>query len=874
MFPPNFTPSFTPNLRLELFNPLGVGWREDATAGAILDQNMALIDAALGSGSSSVYVNAVKIGSPNFKNSATVTFSVSGSDVTATAGSGAWAALTGDLTETQVLPWDGDTPGTKDTFLSRGGPGLVCVGTTGTAGDYTGSLKLTTLTFADGTSQTTKAVAQVQTDWNASSGIGVLLNKPSIPAAQVNSDWNSVAGVSQISNKPSLATVATSGSYTDLSSKPSIPAAQVNSDWNASSGVAQISNKPSLATVATSGSYTDLSSKPSIPAAQVQTDWNASSGIGVILNKPSLATVATSGSYADLSSKPSIPAAQVQTDWNASSGIGVLLNKPSLATVATSGSYADLSSKPSIPAAQVNSDWNASSGVAQISNKPSLAFLPLAGGTMTGVLTLEASAAGLKDASGAAGSVGNVLSINASGYPIWAAPATSGTVVSVGLVGTTNEITVTGASPITGTGSWTLSLPNPTTFPGVVNISSGDLTITGATYHTAIATAASANWTLTLPTTAGFNTYVLQTDGSGNTSWVAQTASAAGSYLALTGGTLTGALLFTDNTYDIGASAATRPRTGYFGTSVVTPGLKLTGTKNTTINSGATGSDWTLTLPTTAGTNLYVLQTDGSGNTSWVAPSSGGSPGGSSGDIQYNNGSGGLAGSATTITSGGTIAIPSGQSLMKYDGIIGFQLCVGASWWGDGNFIQQNSRHFLIQDYADDVPWFQVTPISGTGTKGGAVVAGQNVDKLVQFGSSAGSQINCTVQYMGYGPSSPTTPLVVVNYGYNAGSNVKVSGQSVDGAYVQTEMASLEFVKEARSGSTIAGGFRFNITNGTATGSPATPGMQLRASGVLNIGNGSACGPANYASNAAAVSAGLALGDVYRNGYNLCIVHS
>ena len=105
MFPPNFTPSFTPNLRLELFNPLGVGWREDATAGAILDQNMALIDAALGSGSSSVYVNAVKIGSPNFKNSATVTFSVSGSDVTATAGSGAWAALTGDLTETQVLPW-------------------------------------------------------------------------------------------------------------------------------------------------------------------------------------------------------------------------------------------------------------------------------------------------------------------------------------------------------------------------------------------------------------------------------------------------------------------------------------------------------------------------------------------------------------------------------------------------------------------------------------------------------------------------------------------------------------------------------------------------------------------------------------------------
>lgn len=42
----------------------------------------------------------------------------------------------------------------------------------------------------------------------------------------------------------SLATVATSGSYNDLSNKPTIPAAQVNADWNASSGVAQILNKP------------------------------------------------------------------------------------------------------------------------------------------------------------------------------------------------------------------------------------------------------------------------------------------------------------------------------------------------------------------------------------------------------------------------------------------------------------------------------------------------------------------------------------------------------------------------------------------------------------------------------------------------------
>lgn len=42
----------------------------------------------------------------------------------------------------------------------------------------------------------------------------------------------------------------------------------VNADWNASSGLAQILNKPSLATVATSGSYADLSNKPVIPVVQ------------------------------------------------------------------------------------------------------------------------------------------------------------------------------------------------------------------------------------------------------------------------------------------------------------------------------------------------------------------------------------------------------------------------------------------------------------------------------------------------------------------------------------------------------------------------------------------------------------------------------
>jgi len=160
---------------------------------------------------------------------------------------------------------------------------------------------------------------QVNADWNATSGVARILNKPSLAAVATSGAYADLSG------RPALATVATTGAYADLTGKPSIPAAQVNADWLASSGVAQVLNKPSLATVATTGAYADLSGRPTIPAAQVNSDWNAATGVAQILNRPTLAAVATSGAYADLS------------------------GRPALAAVATSGAYADLTGKPSIP---------------------------------------------------------------------------------------------------------------------------------------------------------------------------------------------------------------------------------------------------------------------------------------------------------------------------------------------------------------------------------------------------------------------------------------------------------------------------------------------------------------------------------------------
>ena len=141
---------------------------------------------------------------------------------------------------------------------------------------------------------------QKQADWNQSDNTAVdyIKNKPTIPAAQVNADWSAVSGVAEILNKPTLGTAA-SANTTDFATA-------------AQGALADTAVQPgNLATVATTGAYSDLSGTPTIPAAQVNSDWNASSGVAEILNKPTLATVATSGAYSDLTGTPTIPAAPV-----------------------------------------------------------------------------------------------------------------------------------------------------------------------------------------------------------------------------------------------------------------------------------------------------------------------------------------------------------------------------------------------------------------------------------------------------------------------------------------------------------------------------------------------------------------------------------
>jgi len=263
--------------------------------------------------------------------------------------------------------------------------------------------------------------AQVNSDWNATSGVAEILNKPTIPtqvtntselindgadgvhpfitaqdipAGQVNSDWNATSGVAEILNKPT------------------IPAEQVNSDWNATSGKAQILNKPTIPSISGLATVTYVDTQDALKVdkiagkglstndftntlktkldgiqdgaeVNVNADWNATSGDAQILNKPTIPSISglATITYVDAQDalkvdkvtgkglstndftntlKTKLDGIQdgaevnVNADWNATSGDAQILNKPT------------------IPAAQVNSDWNATSGVTQILNKPTI----------------------------------------------------------------------------------------------------------------------------------------------------------------------------------------------------------------------------------------------------------------------------------------------------------------------------------------------------------------------------------------------------------------------------------------------------------------------------------------------------------------------
>ena len=165
------------------------------------------------------------------------------------------------------------------------------------------------------------------------------------PVPQVRSDWNATSGVAQILNKPTLF----SGNYNDLTNKPEIPVVtpQVNPDWNATSGKAQILNKPVLF----DGRYESLTGKPVIPTgggtSNITDNSQLANGAGYIKDAPNdnkwyarkgkqwveiVAGTAFSGDYRDLTNKPPLNTDGTVGGSGFSGDYNDLVNKPPLIT--------------------------------------------------------------------------------------------------------------------------------------------------------------------------------------------------------------------------------------------------------------------------------------------------------------------------------------------------------------------------------------------------------------------------------------------------------------------------------------------------------------------------------------------------------------
>lgn len=115
-----------------------------------------------------------------------------------------------------------------------------------------------------------------------------LLNTPTLSAVATSGQY------SDLLNKPTLSTVASTGDYDDLINKPTIPTVPTNvSAFNNDAGyitntVNDLTNytlSSSLATVATTGSYTDLLDKPTIPSLNYETNSYASNGASIRFEK-------------------------------------------------------------------------------------------------------------------------------------------------------------------------------------------------------------------------------------------------------------------------------------------------------------------------------------------------------------------------------------------------------------------------------------------------------------------------------------------------------------------------------------------------------------------------------------------------------------
>lgn len=580
-----------------------------------------------------------------------------------------------------------------------------------------------------GSSATNLSAAQTATAVTLASSTGA---GATIPAAT-----SSLAGVLdsvRAAKIDGLATVATSGSYMDLSNTPTIPAAQVSSDWNASSGPAQILNKPSAMT----------------PSAHAATHAAAGSdAISISASQVSgLAAVATSGAYSSLTSTPAIPTA------------GTTL--PLMDGVASAGSSANFSCADHVhptdtsraplaspaftgtPTAPTQTAGNNSTSLA------TTAYLDQQLGKANGIATLDGSGK-LTSAQIPASLIGAVVY-----QGTW--NASTNTPVITGGVGTKGnyyKVSVAGTKTIDGISQWNVGdtiIFDGTAWDKIDGIANEVVSVAGLygaisapALKTALAIAASDVSGLAAVATSGAYSSLSGTPtaftgdtGSGGTTGLVP-APASGAAAA-------GKFLKADGTWSVPAGGGS----GGMSNPMTAAGDIIVG--------GASGAAARLGI----GTAGQVLSVNSSGSPAW---------GNSATDLTVN----------TSSTTGSFYKWT--RNFNGYDGTPGFSIDDYGNPW-----VRKGGKFLILSAYANDVSGFHLMPVARNGGSTGGMTAfvqtttdgwawNQNNNGCSFTGSISGTTLTVTAVASGL----LRIGSVITGTGVTAGTTITAMGASTIG---------------------------------------------------------------------------------------------
>ena len=390
---------------------------------------------------------------------------------------------------------------------------LATVATTGAYADLSGTPTLGTASAEDvGTA--TGDVVQLEdvggspglpaVDGSQLTGLAVELNDLNDVTITAAADgdalvYNGTAWVDQ-----ALATVATSGAYSDLSGTPTLGTASALDVGTSANNVVQLNGSAQLPAVDGSnltGIIADVTTA-SVGDLSDVTITTATNGDGLVYNgtawvNSALADVATSGAYSDLSGTPTLATVATSGAYSDLSGT------PTLATVAGSGEYADLLNKPTLGTASALDVGTSANNVVQLNGSGQLPVVD--GSNLTGI-TADVTTASLGDLANVtitSAANGDALVYNGTAWvdQALASVATSGAYAD--LSGTPT------LAAVATSGSYDDLTDAPQSMIGTAEFitTAADLTLE-AGKHYIIGTAISTSKTLTLPAVTDAGEYI------------------------------------------------------------------------------------------------------------------------------------------------------------------------------------------------------------------------------------------------------------------------------------------------------------------------------------------------------------------------------